>query len=63
MHNRIYCNLSMKQGSLLCFVTIKSTKLGGFKLCYWNLWKALDKEGCIGLVHDIWTCSVKVFEY
>jgi hypothetical protein len=63
MHNMIYFNLCMKQGSLFCFVTMKSTKLGGLKLCSWYVWKSLDKEGCIILVHDIWTCSVKVLEY
>jgi len=43
-------NLSMKQGSLFCFVVMKSTKLGCFRSCSWFLWKALDDEGCVGLV-------------
>jgi len=30
-----------------------------------SLWKALDEEGCMGLVlfHDVWTCGAKVLEY
>ncbi len=47
-----HLHLSMRQSSLFCFVTMKSTKLGCFKLCSWYLWKAFDKERCIGL--DSW---------
>jgi hypothetical protein len=32
----------MKQGSLFCFVTLKSTKC--FMMCSWYLWKAFDEE-------------------
>ncbi len=34
----------------VCFVVRRSTKLGCFKSCSWCVWKALDEEGCIGLV-------------
>jgi hypothetical protein len=43
-------NLSMKEGSLFCFVVMRSTELGCFRLCSWCLWKALNEEGCMGLV-------------
>jgi hypothetical protein len=45
--------LSMKQGSLFllfCFVLMRSTELGCFRLHSWFLWKALEEEGCISLV-------------
>jgi hypothetical protein len=35
---------------LFCFVLMRSTKLGCFKSCSWSLWKALEEEGCMGLV-------------
>jgi hypothetical protein len=44
------CHLSMKEGSLFCFVVMRSTELGCFRSCSWCLWKALDEERCIGLV-------------
>jgi len=43
-------NLPMKQGSLFCFVVMRSTVLGCFRSCSWCLWKALNKEGCMGVV-------------
>jgi len=43
-------HLSMKEGSLFCFVVMRSTKLGCFRSCSWCLWKALDEEGYMGLV-------------
>ncbi len=51
--------LSMKDGSLFCFVIMKSTEPGCFRLCCWCLWKALDEEGCMGLVPclDLWCKS------
>jgi len=42
--------LSIKKGSLFCFVVMRSTEPGWFRLCSWCLWKALNKEGCTGLV-------------
>jgi len=55
-------NLSMKEGSLFCFVVMRSTKLECFRSCSWCLWKALDRrgEGCMGLVPwrlDFWCKS------
>jgi hypothetical protein len=45
------------------FVLMRSTEQGGFRQRSWSLWKALDEEGCMGLVHDVWTCGAKVLEY
>jgi hypothetical protein len=50
----------MKEGSLFCFVVMGSTKPGHFRSCSSCLWKALDKEGCMGLVPwhlDLWCKS------
>ncbi len=41
--------LSMKEGSLVCFVVMRSTEPGDFRLCSWCIWKALDKGGVHGL--------------
>jgi hypothetical protein len=52
--------LSMKEGSLFCFVLMRSTEPGCFRSCSWSLWKALDEEGCMGLVRwhlDLWCKS------
>jgi hypothetical protein len=46
----LWNHLSMKEGSLFCFVVIRSIKPGCFRSCSWCLWKALDEEGCMGLV-------------
>jgi len=46
-------NLWRKVVSLFCFVLfvlMKSTGLGCLRLFSWSLWKALDEEGCMGLV-------------
>ncbi len=46
-------HLSMKEGCLFCFVLfvpMRSTKLGCFRSHSWSLWKALEEEGCMGLV-------------
>jgi len=45
----LHADLCMKEGSLFCFVLMRSTKPGCFRLCSWCLWKALDEEGCMGL--------------
>ncbi len=50
---------------VVCFVlfwslVMKSTKLRCFRLCSWCLWKAFNKEGCMGLVPwhlDLWCKS------
>ncbi len=41
--------LSMKEGSLFCFVAMRSTEPGCFRSCSW--------------FHDVWTCGAKVLEY
>ncbi len=43
-------NLPMKEDSLFCFVVMRSIELGCFRPCSLCLWKALDEEGCMGLV-------------
>jgi hypothetical protein len=56
----IYISLSIKEGSLFCFVVMRSTELRCFRSCSWCLWKALDEEGCMGLVPwplDLWCKS------
>ncbi len=55
--------LSMKEGSLFYFVVMRSTEPGCFRWCSWCLWKALDEEGCMGLVPCAWTSCAKVLEY
>jgi hypothetical protein len=35
---------------LFCFVLMRSTESGCFRSRSWSLWKALEEEGCIGLV-------------
>ncbi len=53
-------NLSMKEGSLFCFVVMRSTEPGCFRSWSWSLWKALAEEGCMGLVPwrlDLWCKS------
>jgi hypothetical protein len=53
-------HLFMNKGSLFCFLGTKSTKPGCFKSCSWCLWKALNKEGCMGFVPwclDLWCKS------
>jgi hypothetical protein len=45
---------------VVCFVVMRSTELGCFRSCSWCLWKAFDKEGCMGLVTwclDLWCKS------
>jgi hypothetical protein len=39
----IILSISMKQGSLFCFVTLRSPKSQHFMLHYWYLQKALDE--------------------
>ncbi len=57
-------SLSMKEGSLLCFVVMRFTKLGCFRSCSWCLWKAFDKEGIHGHGSMRFELAVqKFFEY
>jgi len=35
---------------LFCFIGMRSTEPGCFRLYSWCLWKAFDEEGCLGLV-------------
>jgi hypothetical protein len=47
-------NLSMKEGSLFCFVVMRSTKPGCFRS---------TRRGAWAWFHDVWTCGAKVLEY
>ncbi len=56
----------MKENSLFCFVVVRSTKQGCFRSCSWCLWKALDEEGCMGLVPwwlDLWCKSCWILSF
>jgi hypothetical protein len=48
--SNLHQHLSMKEGSLFCFVGMRSTEPGCFRSRSWCLWKALDEEGWMGLV-------------
>jgi len=51
-------NLCMKEGSLFCFVVMRSIEM--LQISSWCLWKALNEEGCMGLVPwclDLWCKS------
>ncbi len=50
-------DLSMKEGSLFCFVIMRSTERWCFRSCSWCLWKALDEEGCMGLI--LWCLDLR----
>jgi hypothetical protein len=61
---QVTVHLSMKEGSLFCFVVMRSTEPGCFRSCSWCLWKALDERGAWAWFHDdVWTCGAKVLEY
>jgi len=46
-----------------CFVPVRSTKLGCFRLHSCLFGKLLRRRGASAWFHGIWTCSAKVFEY
>jgi len=48
---------------LFCFVPLRPTKLGCFRLCSWSLWKARKERGAWAWFHGIWTCCVEVLHY
>jgi hypothetical protein len=51
----------MKEGSLFCFVVMRSAEPGCFRSCSWSLLKALDERGAWAWFPDLWTCGAKVF--
>ncbi len=55
------CYLSMKEGSLFCFVVMRSTKPRCFRSCSWCLWKALIEEGCMGFGSMMFRSAVQKF--
>jgi len=57
-------NLSMKEGSLFCFVIMRSTELKCFRLCPYVFGKlSMTTRGAWAWFHNVWTCSAKVLEY
>ncbi len=56
--------LSMKEGSLFCFVVMRSNEPECFRSCSWCLGKGLDEEGCMGFGSMTFgLCGAKVLEY
>ncbi len=56
--------LSMKEGSLFCFVVMRSTELGCASdrvLGYFG--KLSMRRGAWAWFHGVWTCSAKVLDY
>ncbi len=60
----LHQHLSMKEGSLFCFVLFCRYEIhwtGMLQIMFWCLWKALNEEGCMGLVPwhlDLWCKSL-----
>jgi hypothetical protein len=55
--------LSMKEGSLFCFVVMRSTEPRCFRSCSWCLCGKLStRMGAWAWFHDVWTCGAKVLE-
>ncbi len=56
-------NLSMKEGSLFCFVVMRSRMLWIlFLVSLESSWRG-GLHGLVASIHDVWTCSAKVLEY
>jgi hypothetical protein len=60
--------LSMKEGSLFCFVVMRSTELGytsvrGVLGVFGKLWMRRGGARAAWFHHDVWTCGAKVLEY
>jgi hypothetical protein len=65
-HMYFHLNISIYEGRqfvLFCIVVMRSTEPRCFRSCSWCLWKALDKEGCMGLVPWHLHLWCKVLEY
>jgi len=56
-------NLSVKEGSLFCFVIMRSTELKCFRLCPYVFGKLSMTTRGAWAFHDFWTCGAKVLEY
>ncbi len=64
--NIIFAHLRIKEGSLFCFLFMRSTQLGCLRLCSWCLWKAkicvpMTRKGALAWFHDV--AVQKVLEY
>ncbi len=49
--------------ALFCFVVMRSTKPGCFRLCSYVFGKLSMRRGVWAWFHDVWTCGAKVLEY
>ncbi len=59
-------HLSMKEGSLFCFVVMRSTELVSVHASDHVLGvfgKLSMRRGARAWFHDVWTCGAKVLEY
>jgi hypothetical protein len=52
----------MKEGSLFCFVKMRSWDASDRVLGVFGK-LSMRRRGAWSWVHDVWTCSVKVIEY
>jgi hypothetical protein len=48
---------------VVCFVVMRSTEPGCFRLCSWCLWRLSTGRCAWAWFHDVWTCGAKVLEY
>jgi len=54
----------MKEGSLFCFVVMRSTNQGDASDCVLDVFGKLStRRRAWAWFHDIWTCGAKVCEY
>jgi hypothetical protein len=53
----------MKEGSLFCFVIMRSTEPDASDCVLDVFGKLLTRMGAWAWFHDMWTCDAKVLEY
>jgi hypothetical protein len=56
-------HLSMKQGSLFCFVMLRSPKPWCFRLCSWYLQNLSMNEDALALFEIVWNYGLEVTNY
>jgi hypothetical protein len=59
----LFCYPHIYEARFVCFVPMRSTEPGCFRLHSSSLWKALEEEGCMAWFHGVGTCCVEVLEY
>ncbi len=57
----VHIYLWSKVVCLFCFVPMRSTEVGCFRLHTSYVWKALKERGAWVWFHGVWTCNVEVF--